>query len=200
MSRPLVPGLLAEGRTDELFLGAVIFRQLRLLTENAARRVVDVEKTEIGSCRTTKDHDRLAEAAIELAGDCHVLFIHNDHDKRDKALACAELLAKRGLSRPVITLVPVRETEAWLLADREAWSTLRGSRLGALPTRAKDVQKLPDPKSVLDAVVPEAGNRSRDDYFEYIGQNIELAVLAHVPAYAEWVAKAEEALKGLGYL
>jgi hypothetical protein len=200
MSRPLVPGLLAEGRTDELFLGAVIFRQLRMLTEGRSRHIVDVEKTEIGECRTTKDHDRLVQAALDLADDCHVIFIHNDHDKRDKAAACAKLLAERGLAKPVVTLVPVRETEAWLLADRAAWATLRGSDLDHLPGHPRGVQKLADPKPVLDAVVPKSGCRSRDDYFEYLGQNVDLVTLASIPAYADWVAKTEDVLKGLGYL
>lgn len=200
MSRPLVPGLLAEGKTDELFLGAVIFRQLRRLTEGRSRHVVDVERTEIGECRTTKDHDRLVEAAAGLASDCHLIFIHNDHDKRDKATATAKLLVDRDLGKPVVTLVPVRETEAWLLADRSAWATLRGSHVELLPANPKDVQKLADPKPVLDAIIPKSGARSRDDYFEYMGQNVDLAVLARIPAYAEWVATTEDALRGLGYL
>ncbi|MGI5273849.1 hypothetical protein ACQEUU_32240 [Nonomuraea sp. CA-218870] len=37
MSRPLVPGLVAEGDTDEVFLGRVIARQLRALTDFAPR-------------------------------------------------------------------------------------------------------------------------------------------------------------------
>jgi Domain of unknown function (DUF4276) len=197
VSRPLVPGLLAEGKTDELFLGAVIFRQLRALTESGSRHVVDVGKTEIGGCRTVKDHDRIVEAAVELAGDCNLVFVHSDHDKRDKAASSVARLADLG--KPVIALVPVRETEAWLLADRAAWATLRGSDLKALP-RPRDIEKVADPKPVLDAVIPKSGSRGRDDFFEYIGQNIDLAALANVPAYAEWVAEAEDALKGLGYL
>ncbi|CNF95263.1 Uncharacterised protein [Mycobacterium tuberculosis] len=110
MSRPLVPGLLAENTTDERFLGAVVFRQFRALTEKNARHVVDVAK------------------------------------------------------------------------------------------RPRDVEKINDPKPVLDAVRPRSGHGSRADYFDYIGRNIDLDVLARIPAYAGWVAEAEEALKGLGYL
>jgi hypothetical protein len=200
MSRPLVPGLLAEGRTDELFLGTVIFRHLRDLTERACRHVVDVARTEIGAGRTTGDLDEVTNAALDLAGDCHVICVHNDHNERGKAAQIAAALADHRCAIPVIPLVPLRETEAWLLADPRAWAALRGSDVRVLPKRPMDVEKLPDPKKVLDAVLPSRGGRARDDYFDYLGQNIDLSVLARVPAYSAWASETEKALEGLGYL
>ncbi|SFN05057.1 MULTISPECIES: DUF4276 family protein [Actinomadura] len=200
MSRPLVPGLVAENTTDERFLGAVVFRQLRALTEKGTRHVVDVGKTEIGECWTIKDADRVCRAVVELAKDCHLICVHNDHNERGKAEKVVEVLRAQGLTIPVVPLVPVRETEAWLLADRKVWAGLRGSDISGLPERPRDVEKILDPKPVLDAVRPGSGRRSRVDYFDYIGQNVDLDVLAQIPAYAAWVAETDEALKGLGYL
>lgn len=200
MSRPLVPGLLAENRTDERFLGAVVFRQVTALTEKVARHVVDVAKTQIGECWTIKDADRVCEAVAELADDCHLICVHNDHNERGKAEKVVQILREQGLAIPVIPLVPVRETEAWLLADRDVWAGLPGSDTSGLPVRPRDVEKISDPKPVLDAVRPRSGRRTRADYFDYIGQNVDLDVLAQIPAYADWVAETEEALKGLGYL
>ncbi|TYK48412.1 DUF4276 family protein [Actinomadura decatromicini] len=200
VSRPLVPGLVAENTTDERFLGPVVFRQLKALTERGTRHVVDVAKTEIGECWTIKDADRVCRAVVELAEDCHLVCVHNDHNERGKAAKVVEALGERGLATPVIPLVPVRETEAWLLADREVWAGLRGSDPSHLPVRPRDVEKIHDPKPVLDAVRPRRGRRSRADYFDYIGQNVDLDVLAQIPAYAAWVAETEEALKGLGFL
>jgi hypothetical protein len=200
VTRPLVPGLVAENTTDERFLGAVVFRQLRALTEKGSRHVVDVARTEIGECWTIKDTDRVCRAVVELAEDCHLICVHNDHNERGKAEKVIEVLRGKGLSTPVIPLVPVRETEAWLLADRRAWAALRGSRPDRLPARPRDVEKIRDPKPVLDAVSPGGGRRPRADYFDYMGQNVDLQVLAQIPAYAVWVAETEEALKGLGYL
>ncbi|WP_051712070.1 DUF4276 family protein [Spirillospora albida] len=200
MSRPLVPGLVAENTTDERFLGAVVFRQIRALTEKGSRHVVDVARTEVGECWTIKDPDRVCQAVLELAEDCHLICVHNDHNERGKADAVRADLAKRGLTTPVIPLVPVRETEAWLLADRAVWAGLRGSDPSRMPARPRDVEKLQDPKLVLDAVRPRSGRRSRADYYDYIGQNVDLDVLAQIPAYAAWVAETEEALKGLGFL
>ncbi|WP_242901322.1 DUF4276 family protein [Actinomadura terrae] len=200
MSRPLVPGLLAENTADERFLGAVVFRQLRALTEKGARHVVDVARTEVGECWTIKDADRVGEAVLALAEDCHLICVHNDHNERAKIKTVQALLESRGLATPVIPLVPRRETEAWLLADPAAWAGLSGSDPSHLPKHPRDVEKLRDPKPVLDAVRPRGGRRSSADYFDYIGQNVSLDALAQIPAYAAWVAETEEALKGLGYL
>ncbi|MBW8484497.1 DUF4276 family protein [Actinomadura parmotrematis] len=200
MSRPLVPGLLAENTTDELFLGPVVFRQLRALTEKRGRHSVDVAKTEIGECWTIKGTDQVAKAVLELAEDCHIICVHNDHNERSKAERVIDLLGEHGLRKPVIPLVPVRETEAWLLADPGPWDGLRGSDIAHLPGRPRDVEKLPDPKLVLDAVRPKNNRRPQADYFDYLGQNVDLDVLAQIPAYAGWVAETEKALEGLGYL
>jgi hypothetical protein len=59
--------------------------------------------------------------------------------------------------------------------------------------------RISDPKQVLDQVVPRQNQHVRD-YFESIGRNIDLDVLAQIPAYAAWVVETESALKGLGYL
>lgn len=196
MSRPLVPGLVAEGGTDEIFLGIVISRQLRDLTAASSRCVVDVEATEIAACRSILDCERVVGALAELAADCHLLFVHNDHRERDKADA---IVNGSWICMPVIRMVPVKETEAWLLADSGVWVRLGGSDLRRLPARPRDVEKISDPKKILAEVAPQRGKPVRD-YFEYIARNIDLAILAQVPAYADWVAETRNALKGLGYL
>jgi hypothetical protein len=200
MSRPLVPGLLAEGKTDQLFLGTIIYRQLRELTERSHRHVVDVARTEIGDCRTIADQEAVANAVLELARECHLICVHNDHNERRKADQVADMLAGHGCAVPVVPLVPVRETEAWLLADPASWAGLRGSDVSVLPKSAAEVEKLPDPKKILDAVLPSRGRRTRDDYFDYLGRHVDLAVLARLPAYAAWAGEAEKVLEGLGYL
>jgi hypothetical protein len=201
MSRPLTPGLLAEGPTDELFLGTVIFRQLREVAIAATHHAVDVDRTAIGGCRTTKDLHRVVTAVLDLAVDCDVIYVHNDHNERDKAEHVVRELATRGLDIPVLPLVPVRETEAWLVADRSAWAALPGSRPEVLPANPRDVEKLPDPKILLAEVAPQRRSRARHGYyFDFIGENVDLEVLAQLPAYADWVSQTEKVLKGLGYL
>ncbi|MFG1945055.1 hypothetical protein [Nonomuraea sp. NPDC048826] len=152
MSRPLVPGLVAEGDTDEVFLGRVIARQLRALTDFAPRPV-DVQSVQYAGCRMTRDDGRINEAIAELAADCHLIFLHSDHRERGKA----DRLAGGPVARPVVSLVPVKETEAWLLADRAVWERVPGADTGPLPRKPREAERLPDPKAVLDKVL--AGGR-----------------------------------------
>jgi hypothetical protein len=79
------------------------------------------------------------------------------------------------------------------------WAGLPGSDLSRLPADPADVERIAYPREALTATAPRRG-KPVGDYFEYIGRNIDLAVLARVPGYAGWVAETRNALKGLGYL
>lgn len=191
MSRPLVPGLVAKGEADEGFLGIVISRQLRELTWMSPH-VVDVEATEVVSC----DREHMVTALEELAADCHLLFTH---DERERGKAGGRADGVRYHSHYLVPVIGLGDTEAWLLADPGVWARLEGSDLSRLPARPRDVGRIADPGGILAVTVPRRGKPIRD-YFEYIGRNIDLAVLAQVPAYADWVAETRNVLKGLGYL
>ena len=191
MSRPLVPGLITEGDTDELFLGRVIGRQLRALTD-LAPRPVDVQSVQYGACRMIKDADRIRQAIEELAGDCHLIFLHSDHRERDKAArhACDD----------VVPLVPVKETEAWPLADARVWGRVPGADRSVLPGRPREVEKISDPKAALRAVLAGVSHRKVAEHFAFAGDHVDLAVLAQLPAYAEWVDATSKALRSHGFL
>ena len=69
------------------------------------------------------------------------------------------------MSIPHVPIVPVRMTEAWLLADaqviREAAGNPNGTTLLDLP-RPADIERLADPKKVLfDALVLASSNKPR---------------------------------------
>lgn len=199
MSRPLLPGLVAEGETDELFLGPLIHRQLSNLVESSAKYAIEVGETRIGGCRTVRARDAVAEAVTELADECHLIFVHHDHNERGKADRLIREMRDSGSIPPTIALVPIRETEAWLLADRALWESLRGARTGGLCACARDVEKIADPKYALQNVIPNR-TPSVQDLFEYVGRRIDLGALREVPAYARWVGDTEEALRELGYI
>lgn len=199
MSRPLRPGLVAEGEADEMFLGPVIYRQLRRTVERYAGSVAEVKPTEAGGCRSIREFDRVVDTVLDLAADCDLIFVHNDCNERGKADRVAARLQGRPNQTPILPLVPVRETEAWLLADAAVWPGLAGADVHALPGCARDVEKLRDPEQDLARVVPSRAPRRRD-FFDYIGRNIDLTALAHVPAYARWLADTEDILKELRYL
>ncbi|WP_043618483.1 DUF4276 family protein [Nonomuraea candida] len=191
MSRPLVPGLISEGDTDELFLGPVIGRQLRALTD-LAPRPVDVQAVQYGSCRMTKDDSRIRQAIEDLASDCHLIFLHSDHREREKAI--------RHSAAGIVPLVPVKETEAWLLADVTVWARVPGADTSHLPARPRDVEKISDPKAVLRRVLAGVSHRKVSEHFAFAGDHVGLSVLAQLPAYATWVEATSKALGSHGFL
>ncbi|GAA3441852.1 hypothetical protein [Planomonospora venezuelensis] len=200
MNRPLVPGLVAEGEADEGFLGVLISRQLRELVR-ASPYVVDVGATRTVTC----DRDQIVTALEELAADCHLIFArdhgraHTREHGRGHARERGRADGVRYHSHYLVPVVGLGDTEAWPLADPAVWAGLAGSDLTGLPAEPGGVERVAYPREVLAATAPRRG-RPVGDYFEYIARNIDLAALAQVPGYADWVAETRTALKGLGYL
>ncbi|GIH92488.1 hypothetical protein ACFFMN_03970 [Planobispora siamensis] len=187
MNRPLVPGLVT-GTEGDGFLAALIPRQLRGLLRESPY-VVDVETTRTVPC----ERDQTVAALEELAADCHLIFAHDRGRERGRPDGV------RYHSHYLVPVVALGDTEAWPLADPGVWERLEGGDLAGLPARPADVERIVYPRDVMAAAAPRRG-RPVGDYFDYIGRNIDLDVLAQVPAYAEWVAETRNALKGLGYL
>lgn len=95
---------------------------------------------------------------------CDLLFVHRDAekespDKRNTEIeeACRELTEIQTL--PVICVVPVRMTEAWLLIEKQAIRYAAGNKNGrnslAMPT-LRSLENLSDPKETLYQLIQEA--------------------------------------------
>jgi hypothetical protein len=87
---------------------------------------------------------------------CNLLFVHRDAEglplemRRDEILKAFKGVAYGAL--PVVCVVPVRMTEAWLLFDESAIRMAAGNPDGrvnlALP-RLERCEEIPDPKALL---------------------------------------------------
>jgi hypothetical protein len=103
--------------------------------------------------------------ALELY-PCDVLFVHRDAEgqpsdwRRDEIANSLKHIAIRH-----VPVVPVRMTEAWLLADEKAIRSAAGNPNGTDSLSLPDVWRLedvPDPKKVLhDAPVTASGLNAR---------------------------------------
>jgi hypothetical protein len=198
MNRWLVAGLLAEDESDHWFLGPVIQRQLEDFSRQA-RLPFDVPDLLPGGCTTIRPEAEVAVAVMDLAADCDVIFVH--HDAREQA----RIEQLRGMltmeSGQVVPVIPVWETEAWIIADRMAVGGLRGACADGLPPTPKAAERLRQPKIALDAALPSrTGHGNLEDWFRLLGQRVRLDVLACVPAYAQWRAETEAKLKELRFL
>ena len=99
------------------------------------------------------------KAALELAPKANLLFIHRDADGRDptpRYEEIAEAIESLGVSIPYVAVVPIQETEAWLLVDEEAIREVAGKPKGRmalnLPT-PKQVENIANPKERLKDVL-----------------------------------------------
>jgi len=190
--RYLTSALVAEGESDELFLEQVLFRQLSVLA-TSAQVPFEIGVPVIAECRTIVQTRTVQDECKVLTESCDVVFVHHDYNERAK-FAPLELVAA-GTSR-LVHVVPIRETEAWMVADPEAFDLLRGSDRTDLPFVPARVEQLADPKAVLKVAL---GKRPSADTFRIIGENISLDRLAQVPAYQLFLQDLTTALKELNF-
>lgn len=91
-------------------------------------------------------------AALDLY-PCDVLFVHRDAEAQPADLRREEIAnALLWASVRYVPVVPIRMTEAWLLADEAAIRTAAGNPNGTNDLNLPEIRRLeeiPDPKNVL---------------------------------------------------
>lgn len=98
-------------------------------------------------------------AALSQAKNVNLLFIHRDADARDPTPRYEEIqeaIESLGVRKNYVAVVPIQETEAWLLLDEEAIRDVARKPKGRmrlnLPS-AKEVEKIKNPKERLKKVL-----------------------------------------------
>ena len=100
---------------------------------------------------------------VELYPSAHVIFVHRDADnagvdaRKSEILSAADVLPA---GMKLIPIIPVKELETWLLADKDLIKSIAGnpsckSNLGMVPT-CKHLENLSDAKSALLNALCEA--------------------------------------------
>jgi Domain of unknown function (DUF4276) len=198
--------LFAEGPTDHRFLRPLLLRLCEDLCAHHAPRPVEV--TEVLSLHSLSGTEglprerRIADAAREAHGAWRVLFVHADGEGDPQAArrqrvqpGLDQLAADMAGRRAGIAVVPVRETEAWVLADGNALrrafgTTLNDARLG-LPRSPRQVEQLRDPKQTLNAAYAAISLRGRRagygpaSFLQLLGEQVALNALRAVPSFAQ---------------
>lgn len=205
--RYLTSALISEGVTDDRFLPVLLGRALTELCLTEFDEAVDVADVQILRNRCgPAPIDDVIKLVDRNAASFLLVFFHRDQGPsadRVEAEWLGPLRARWGdRNERLIPVVPVRETEAWLLADGDAIRNALGVRWTdtemGLPRNAKDVERLADPKQVLNAVTGRV-RRSVYDHFGQLGELVSLDRLASVPAYRRWWKDTHEALAALGF-
>ncbi len=158
--------LWAEGTTDGPFLRPLLRRvvQHRSIKWNAAAIAEDFLGLPDPSPQAGRA-DRICAAVKERPGEIDILFIHADgggqpeRAMKERVIPAIELINQ--LSRKpdaCIGVVPRHETEAWMLADRDALA----DALGVIPDRLSgfpdidEVERESDPKRLLQSIRTDA--------------------------------------------
>lgn len=195
--RYLTSALLAEGSTDDRFLGPLLER---LLVDQAAALPGE---TQIAPVQITRDHqgpprvDEVASIMTSEDFEADIVFFHRDCGPRFRRVdeqwfqPLNRALASLGSSRRWVPLCPRRETEAWMLADHRALAAIVGvpaDFLEDMPDNGPEIEGTADPKRLLsDAVASKRARRrtSRDSssYYSALGEAVSLEKLNSLSSF-----------------
>ena len=196
MARYLTATLFCEGREDARFLENVLERQLIAFGLSGPGFEMGVVVPQL--CRTVDHATRVDEAVRAAALHFDLVFVHHDWNERGKIEALGKRLAAELTSASrLVGVVPVRETEAWPLADQASFPRSRVKSPVLDLVRPRDVEAIPDPKALLEETL---GRPYDERVAEWIGERIDLGHLALVPAYARFLNDLMTALKELHFL
>ena len=145
-----------------------------------------------------------------------IFVVHADADAADGDQALNERIKpaistvqKLGIDNlPIVPLIPIQETEAWLLADRETLKKALKTKLNDQELDLHgDVERYADPKAKLQDVVRRA-NEGRGTHmqielstlYDTLGESCRFEVLDRLASYQRFKASLQEGLQQIGYL
>ena len=147
--------LLREGPSDDGLVDVIG----QLITRVSGRQADGVARRLKGS--TT---DKLAALASEGPGHLDLVFVHRDADSRDHLPRYQEVTnALAAAHQAGVPVIPVQETEAWLLTDEDTIRAVVGNRRGrgdlGLPALAH-IEQTANPKELLRTALVRAAESS----------------------------------------
>jgi hypothetical protein len=126
--------------------------------------------------------------------ECDLLFIHRDADRTDPLskraeieLAVNEVKKLQAIRVPSVPVIPIRETEAWLLIEEKAIRMAANNPNGKndlkLPT-LKRIEKCADPKKELQRVLRTATEWSPQRLKRFDTEAAMARVVDHISDFA----------------
>ncbi len=174
--RTLSLKLYPEGSSDGRFLSILIQKTAQHILDHYAHTTIEVLDVEIVRVKKQKGGRDILEAALDSVG-LHILFVHKDADtvtykeRKIHSFDRGESLVQKSMQpicKIVIPVIPVKEMEAWILADPEKLRDVleikaRLQNLG-VPGKASQVESIPDAKATFNRIIAIAENERRREF------------------------------------
>lgn len=217
--RMLVVGLATEGETDIRFLNDIVLRSIEHLVYTECGQDVDIFINPIRAEKgeTFGDYVRNSiRKGVEEFG-MMALAMHSDSDKdsyeerfRHKFTPVFESLKDHPAGCDIlIPIIPVRMTEAWMLADKELFK----EEIGSDDTDAelgldKRPEAITDPKMLIEndlRMLAQKRSRKYDsvaisELYDILGSKVSVGKLSSLPSFIKFLDSVRDALTVLGYL
>lgn len=197
--------LVADGSSDKVLIPILTWSLKRCHVTSVVAQSADLTRIP-----RSRDPKARVSAALDLY-PCDLLFIHRDAEAQPPELRRNQIAAiVPQPSLRYIPVIPVRMTEAWLLANEAAIRSAAGNPSGVEDLNLPEVRKLeslPDPKKVLhDTLRRAAGLNTRRSAKLNIHQRVHLipnyiddySVLDVLPAFQMLQKDIGQALHALG--
>jgi Domain of unknown function (DUF4276) len=207
----LVFGFYGEEQIDYAFLMPLIARTLTQLVPDAY-----VFPYEIPEQKGLTQIEQLMFASHEGRG-YNFIVVHLDADDAspDNAyqerfqpdLATVLKTSPLEYNHDLVPLIPVYMTEAWMLADFDAFREVIGTKLSpkelGFPEYPKAIEKISDPKILFRQAI--AASRSgkhinTEEMYEPLARQITLTRLSEIPAYIDFRERLIKILESQHYL
>lgn len=199
--------VLCEGSTDRDVIAGLL---PRVLADLCRPSTLDIQIGEpvVSSVRSFDERFDLLQ---EIRNRFDFVVVHADgtgdwsreHSRHVQPVV--ERLAELGLPHPCIAMMPVKETEAWVLADRESAAYVlrcNPDLLAPWPTHPDACEREPDPKACLKRAMSAGFSRRRRVRFPYreFGRVVELSQLERLSSFQRFRSDLSTALASTGFL
>ncbi|MEV7806165.1 DUF4276 family protein [Microbispora sp. NPDC088329] len=202
--------LIREGPSDDWFLPILLRRALEELVIESFPACREVQEVRSLPKAGNQSPEPVLTALKQERGSFDVVLYHHDGAPPAKSGPMLERMRQTwrtsDFEEPLVAVVPMRETEAWLLADHAALvRALNVRKLGRTSVSGPEVESCLDPKAVVETLLrDEAGMNPKKNgvlrnFYVSVAETAGIAELRKVPAFQQWWNDMIEALEGLGY-
>jgi len=216
-------GLMAEGTTDTRFLIPIIEKTVKDLVYKEYKGDFELSIQEIRLKDTTSKYIvKVADAAkyAEENFGADFIFVHLDADNKDakevyqnKINPAKQFLKDKAIGTSacshIVPIVPITETESWMLADKALFKSQLGTSLSDAELKiSRDVEQMADPKKVAqDAIKIAFSHKTKkrrrelniSELYQPIGSRIDLSKLEPLTSYQDFKQNIRNVFEELGY-